>query len=190
MGEALMKEIIVLSGVSGVGKTYLLQNTLQTYQWLCQIPSVTTRIHREGVNESASRIFLNRADFITEENKGNLIFVNTVFGEKYAYRKADIVNGINSNKTVLIEMKISSVKQVRAMFSKVACVYITANKNYAETEIETNRNNRHIRLQDAIDESNLIKHTNLYAGEIDVFFYNNFDEESLYRFKNLIMKLR
>lgn len=185
-----MKEIIVLSGVSGVGKTYLLQSALQTYRWLYQIPSVTTRLRREGVNESTSRVFLDRADFITEENNGNLVFVNTVFGEKYAYRKADIINGLNSNKTIIIEMKISSIKQVRAMFSNVACIYITANQNYAETELEMNRNNRLIRLQDAIDENNLIKHTNLYADEINAFFNNNFDENSLFRFKKLIMEIR
>ena len=185
-----MKEIIVLSGVSGVGKTYLLQNALQEHQWLCQIPSVTTRLRREGANESNSRIFLSRADFRSEESKGNLIFVNTVFGERYAYRKIDIISGINRKKTVLIEMKISSVKQVRAMFSKVACIYITTNRDYGETEIGKNRNNRGIRLKDAIDEKNLIEQSNLYVDEIDVFFNNNFDEESLYRFKELLMELR
>ena len=190
IGGCVMYETIVLSGVSGVGKSFLIQQAIQEYDWLCQIPSVTTREKRTGIDESGSRIFLSENEFECETESGNLIFVNDVFGEKYGYRRNDIVCSINHGKTVLLDMKVDSIFEVKKIFPKTLCIYIKVQNQDIEKEIGNDRNNRCIRIREAEFEQRKIDEEGLQASGIDILFENSVDMESVYRFKKILAKLR
>lgn len=184
-----MYDIIILSGISGVGKSFLIHQAIQEYKWLCQVPSLTTRKPRRETDESDSRIFLDEKEFAREEKKGNLIFINTIFEEKYAYRYSDIMDAIKCNKSVLLDMKISSVSEVKKTFLKTLCIYIKVENQKMKSAIGVDRNSRELRIQDALLEQDMIDKNELYINEIDILFENNMDTDSIYRFKKLLKKL-
>ena len=190
MGDFAMKDFIILSGISGSGKSFLIQHAIQEYDWLCQIPSITTREQRVGVNESDSRIFLSEEDFDEEIKQENLIFINTIFGKRYAYRKTDIDYSVSCGKTILLDMKISTVSQVRTQFSNIFCIYIKVKSRNIKTELGLVRNNQDVRLKDALLEQESIERVSAYSKEIDLFFENNFDMDSVTRFQQLLSELR
>lgn len=185
-----MYDIIILSGVSGAGKSFLIQKAMQEYEWLCQIPSITTRDPRKGIDESGSRIFLSESEFDDEMKDGNLVFYNVVFEKRYAYRYSDILNSIRQGKIALLDMKISAVYQVKKMFPKTLCVYIKIPKQNVETEIGFDRNNLKLRVEDALSEQQGIEENDILTKEIDILFQNNIDRESVDRFLKLLVKLR
>lgn len=184
-----MYETIVLSGVSGAGKSFLIRQVIQKYDWLCQIPSVTTRRQRPGIDESGSRIFLGEEEFEYEVECGNLIFVNDVFGKRYAYRYSDIICTISHGKTALLDMKVDTISEVKMLFPKTLCIYIKIQNQNIEKEIGNDRNNRSIRIREAESEQRKIEEEGLQANGIDILFENSVDMESVHRFKELFAEL-
>lgn len=185
-----MYDIIILSGVSGAGKSYLIQQAIQEYEWLCQIPSITTREPRSGIDESDSRVFLNEKEFDFMIRNDELVFINTVFEKRYAYRYSDIMKAINCGKSILLDMKINTVSQVKKLFPRTLCIYVKVQSQNIEKEIGLDRNNRNIRLREAEMEQLDIEKSDLYTAEIDILFENSIDMYSLNKFKELLARLR
>lgn len=185
-----MYDIIVLSGISGAGKSYFIQHAIEKYDWLCQIPSVTTREVRDGIDETATRVFVDERSFDDEKKKGNLLFSNTIYGRKYAYRKLDILNSIQAGKTVILDMKLDAVKDVRDVFPKTFCIYIKVKLQDIKKEIGLERNNLELRMEDAAEEQRKVDTIPAFAEKADIIFENTMDWDSVDRFMDLISMLR
>ena len=70
--------MIAVVGISGSGKTYLIDLAVELYKdkGLIKIPAITTRSPRQGVDESANRIFVTEEDYFEMKRDGQLALIN------------------------------------------------------------------------------------------------------------------
>lgn len=184
-----MYDAIVLSGITEAGKSYLIHRAAKEFNWLNQIPAVTTRERRDGVGDEETRIFLDDIAFEQERQEGKLLFVNEVFGKKYAYRATDIDASICAGKTALIDIKISAVSQVRARLKNIFCIYVVPGSSKSKMSAAISRNNWKERVKDAAIELQSAEKIALIKRETDIIFENSFDESAVSQFLRLIASL-
>lgn len=78
--------LIILFGVSYVGKSVLIQQLRSRFGWL-SIPTYMTRPLRFGETE---KISVSQEDFLEMEDKNHFVCVNHIFGNKYGTPKREI----------------------------------------------------------------------------------------------------
>lgn len=86
-----MKEspILVISGLSGVGKTSLVDALCKEYHWCRPVLGTTTRIPRSGEVNGRHYHFMGKAEFRSRKAKGQFVEHVDLFGDSYAIgRKA------------------------------------------------------------------------------------------------------
>lgn len=86
-GENIMKKgrIITLSGMSGVGKSYLIKRLLSRTECFEKLKAVTTRKIRDDEINGVDKYFISMQDFVEKDNNGEMCVVNEVFGNMYGY---------------------------------------------------------------------------------------------------------
>ena len=116
-------KIVTLSGISGIGKSFLKNYLLSNNSNFVSLISVTTRSKRLNEVEGIDKFFVTFEDFEKQNNSGNLEVVNMVFGNWYAYKKSQIQlcnDGIN----LITELFYKNVYEFKNEFSNTISVYI------------------------------------------------------------------
>ena len=89
--------LVILSGNSGTGKTFLQDLILQSNNTFIQIPKYISRDAREGEKDTADKFGVNEA-VIKEE----CTWVYKQHGNLYGFNEADILDAINSGKNAIL----------------------------------------------------------------------------------------
>lgn len=116
-------QIITLSGISGIGKSFLKSYILENNANFQSLISVTTRNRRQNEVEGVDKFFYSLGEFKKEYCSGKLCVVNEVFGNWYAYKKSQIDlcdNGIN----LITELFYKNVHEFKVEFSNALSIYV------------------------------------------------------------------
>ena len=180
--------ILVLVGISGVGKSYFTDLLVKNNNFK-HIPTVTTRLPRKGEVNGIDRIFWNVSEFNNAKKDHKLICASKMFGNWYG---SDIsLFHDNKNKNIVCQLRYNVVEDFKNHFSNVYCIYIKPNSieqtvNQVEKRNLTNVEYT-IRLAELKKELNLIdKQSNTI---FDFIFTNDFPKNSVSNFLNLINKI-
>ncbi|BAU42139.1 hypothetical protein [Leptolyngbya sp. O-77] len=87
--------LAIIFGVSGVGKSSLIQNLRNEFGW-SSIPTYMTRSLRPGETE---KISVSEADFAKMENENRFVCVNQIFGNKYGTPRKEIEIAIHDKES-------------------------------------------------------------------------------------------
>ncbi|MHB8362492.1 MAG: hypothetical protein ACYDBX_02630 [Patescibacteria group bacterium] len=113
---------IVISGVSGVGKTTIINMLRQIDNRIEYISPITTRKLREG---ESNKVHVSKKEFLILEKNNDFVFVNKIFTNLYGTPKKDIINVINNNKIAILDFPINKTKELdRYDYIKIFSIYI------------------------------------------------------------------
>ena len=110
----LQGKIITLSGISGIGKSFLKSYILANNSNFQSLVSVTTRNRRKNEVDGIDKFFYSSEEFERENCFGHLCVVNEVFGNWYAYKESQIElcdSGIN----LITELFLSSIQSMNLL---------------------------------------------------------------------------
>lgn len=179
-------KIVTLSGISGIGKSFLKSYILSNNPNFQSLISVTTRNRRLNEIEGIDKFFYELEEFEKENYSGRLCVVNEVFGNWYAYKKSQIElcdSGIN----LITELFYKNVHKFKAEFPNALSVYVLPNdieRTKAELrarKLELNDLNK--RLKDIDDELAFF-----YGNRelFDIVITNDYTEKSCLSLQQLI----
>lgn len=148
-------KIVTLSGISGIGKSFLKFYILANNTDFQSLISVTTRNRRTNEIEGVDKFFYSLEEFEKEKHSDRLCVVNEVFGNWYAYKKSQIELcdcGIN----LITELFYKNVYEFKLEFPNTLSIYVLPNdiertkSELKARKLETRDLNR--RLKDIDDE--------------------------------------
>ena len=163
-GEYSMQQgkIITLSGISGIGKSFLKSYILANSSDCQSLISVTTRHKRKNEVEGIDKFFYSLEDFEKENYSGRLCVVNEVFGNWYAYKKSQI-ELCNIGINLITELFYKNVFEFKCEFTNTLSVYVLPN-DIERTKLELQSRN--------LEASDFFKRLKDIDDELE-FFYNN-----------------
>ena len=179
-------KIVTLSGISGIGKSFLKSYILSNNPNFQSLISVTTRNRRLNEIEGIDKFFYELEEFEKENYSGRLCVVNEVFGNWYAYKKSQIElcdSGIN----LITELFYKNVHEFKAEFPNALSVYVLPN-DIERTKVELRArklelNDLNKRLKDLDDELAFF-----YGNRelFDIVITNDYTEKSCLSLQQLI----
>lgn len=114
--------IVVLSGVTGVGKSYL-KSIIQDKLNLENLLLVTTRAKREGEIEGKDKYFFTIDEYNKKKQTGEIAVTFNFLGENYAYYTKDLLN----NKNSIVELHYATITEFKKVAKQVLAIYILPN---------------------------------------------------------------
>jgi len=101
--------LILIAGVSGVGKTTIIDSLVKCFQWKV-VPTYTTRKLRD--NES-DKISVSEIEFLELSNEEKFIDVNYLYGSYYGTPEKEILTAIRDNASFwALDFPIDKISQV------------------------------------------------------------------------------
>lgn len=186
MGE---NKVIIVSGVSGTGKTFLIDSLLREFPLFKKLTTITTRPKRDDEIFSKNKEFVDAATFRKMVLLNKLFIVNTVFGYEYAFNINEFNTKIRESH-IILELKLECLYQLKEMYKNIFSIYIYPNKLETAIENISDRNTYLERLKDIKNELNNLKNQSLPNSEmIDVMFRNCYDTASVDKFINIVKKV-
>ena len=117
-------DLFVLSGPSGSGKSTIAKALLASMPELTHSVSVTTRPARTGEILGQDYIFVSREDFDRMIKDGQFLEHAEVYGNMYGTSKKFIEHTLNDGKSILLDIDICGVKQLRRSGLNATYIYI------------------------------------------------------------------
>lgn len=108
-------KIVTLSGISGIGKSFLKSYILANNTDFQSLISVTTRDRRTSETDGIDKFFYSLEDFEKENHSGKFCVVNEVFGNWYAYKKSQI-ELCDSGTNLITELFYKNVHEFKVEF--------------------------------------------------------------------------
>ena len=179
-------KIVTLSGISGIGKSYLKTYILSNMSNFQSLISVTTRKPREKEKNGIDKFFYSLEEFEREMKQDKFRTVNKVFGNWYAYKESQIKLcdcGVN----LITELFYKNVHEFKTEFPNTLSVYVIPN-NVEETKKKLKL--RNLNLDDLskrvkeIDDELAFFYNNREL--FDIVITNDYTEKSCLLFQNLI----
>lgn len=119
-------QIITLSGMSGVGKSYFINHLLENSNDFEKLRAVTTRKPRKDEVDGVDKYFITRDEFQSQNENGQLCVVNEVFGNMYGYYKKDIEK-VNQGINLITELYYSEIPSFKLEHPNTISIYIIPN---------------------------------------------------------------
>ena len=119
-----MSNIFIISAPSGCGKTSLVRELCQTYSFLEQTVSYTTRTIRSGEVEGEDYHFISKDEFI--ENKKNNKFIESqkVYDNFYGTTYESINTILESGKDAILEIDYKGMLLIKSKIPSSRSIYI------------------------------------------------------------------
>ena len=119
-----MSNIFIISAPSGCGKTSLVRELCQTYSFLEQTVSYTTRTIRSGEVEGEDYHFISKDEFI--ENKKNNKFIESqkVYDNFYGTTYESINTILASGKDAILEIDYKGMLLIKSKIPSSQSIYI------------------------------------------------------------------
>lgn len=116
--------LFVLSGPSGSGKSTIAKALLASMPELTHSVSITTRPPRKGEILGQDYIFVSREDFDQLLKDGQFLEHAEVYGNLYGTSKKFIEGTLSDGKSILLDIDICGVKQLRHAGLNATYIYI------------------------------------------------------------------
>ena len=182
-------KVIVISGVSGAGKTFLIDSLLNKMPSIKKLTTITTRPKRDDELGVKSKKFVDKETFNKMLNLKKLFVVNTVFGFEYAFDMKEFETKTKKSHLIL-ELKLEDIHQIKEIYEPVFSIYIRPEKPETAIKNINNRNTFYERLEDINHELNNLENKSLPNFQlIDTVFCNRYDDSSIDDFIITIKKV-
>lgn len=106
-----MIEPLIISGPSGIGKNFLVEQLKARYQTFDYVVTPTTREIRPGEVEGVDYYFLNPEQYAALQVGKDLFMDNLVFGNRYGFCYSDVNRIIKAEKIPVASVTVSMVDQ-------------------------------------------------------------------------------
>lgn len=120
----MKKQVIVISGPSGVGKSTICREIVKRIDNIYLSVSTTTRQKKEGEQQGREYYFVNRDEFEKQIKAGNFLEYAQVFGNLYGTPKDKLVQVLNKGKTVLLEIDVQGAQQVKKLYPEAKLIFV------------------------------------------------------------------
>ncbi len=123
-----MKEgkLIVISGISGVGKSSIYKAMVERYDNYVVSVSKTTRAPRAGETDGVDYFFCTREAFEKAIAEDELIEYAVYLGNYYGTPKSYVMQQLAAGKDVILEIEVQGAFQIREKFPDAILVFVAA----------------------------------------------------------------
>lgn len=123
----MMENLIIVSGLSGAGKTTLVDYALKFFPDSRKVLTCTTRKMRRGEENGVHYRFYTRRQFTIRRECGQFAeSKSSVYGNMYGTRKEDILSACGSATLVFLIVDIQGLKTLSKLYPKSRKIFITA----------------------------------------------------------------
>ena len=119
-----MSNIFIISAPSGCGKTSLVRELCNTYSFLEQTVSFTTRSIRLGEVDGYDYHFISKETFIDKRSKNEFIECQSVYENYYGTSYDSIDTILKSGKDVILEIDYKGMLTIKSKIPKAKSIYI------------------------------------------------------------------
>ena len=117
--------IIVLSGLSGVGKDTVLKHIQERGCPFHFVVTATTRPPREGEVHGRDYWFVTREEFLRMIEAGELMEHAIVYGEYKGIPKRQVQEALASGKDVVLRLDVQGAETIRALAPEALLIFLT-----------------------------------------------------------------
>jgi len=173
-----MARLIIISGASGAGKSFLLEIAKELPLKIVPIKKVTTRKNRKNENSDETLdLKLNRG----QDEISNCDYTYPYNGNNYGFNKEDINKELNQNKNpIVIVAKCDTIKKIKNDYKNALVIYVQSALNGEDLQKELEKRGDNVSLEERTTRQNeslkdYIRHIN--DKIFDYVLINNFQEQ-------------
>ena len=119
-----MSNIFIISAPSGCGKTSLVRELCQTYSFLEQTVSYTTRDIRSGEVDGQDYHFISKDEFIKNKKNNKFIESQNVYDNFYGTTYESINEILASGKDAILEIDYQGMLLIKSKIPSSQSIYI------------------------------------------------------------------
>ena len=119
-----MSNIFIISAPSGCGKTSLVRELCQTYSFLEQTVSYTTRTIRSGEVDGQDYHFISKDEFIDNKKNDKFIESQKVYDNFYGTTYESINQILASGKDAILEIDYKGMLLIKSKIPSSQSIYI------------------------------------------------------------------
>ena len=119
-----MSNIFIISAPSGCGKTSLVRELCQTYSFLEQTVSYTTRTIRSGEVDGQDYHFISKDEFIDNKKNDKFIESQKVYDNFYGTTYESINTILASGKDAILEIDYKGMLLIKSKIPSSQSIYI------------------------------------------------------------------
>ena len=119
-----MSNIFIISAPSGCGKTSLVRELCQTYSFLEQTVSYTTRDIRSGEVDGQDYHFISKDEFIENKKNNKFIESQSVYDNFYGTTYESINEILASGKDAILEIDYKGMLLIKSKIPSSQSIYI------------------------------------------------------------------
>ena len=119
-----MSNIFIISAPSGCGKTSLVRELCQTYSFLEQTVSYTTRAIRSGEEDGQDYHFISKDEFIESKKNNKFIESQNVYDNFYGTTYESINEILASGKDAILEIDYKGMLLIKSKIPSSQSIYI------------------------------------------------------------------
>ena len=119
-----MSNIFIISAPSGCGKTSLVRELCQTYSFLEQTVSHTTRTIRSGEVDGQDYHFISKDEFIENKKHNKFIESQNVYDNFYGTTYESINEILASGKDAILEIDYKGMLMIKSKIPSSKSIYI------------------------------------------------------------------
>ncbi len=170
--------IITLSGVTGVGKSYL-KKEIEDKLGIKAQTIVTTRTKREGEQDGVDKKFVTDEEFERLKRNKDIVVTFEFLGNKYGYQKKEM----KSKKNSIVELHYSTIYQFKEEVKNTFSIYmIPKNIELAKQKLKERnlpKEVERLRLEEIEEHINNFQNDEYLRNQFDYIFYNDYTEKSI-----------
>lgn len=171
-------------GISGVGKSYLVNCAVKKYcPNLKKLVAVTTRPKRPNEIDGEDKYFLSKEQFMQERE--NMVFIRSIYGAYYGFKTQDL----KSNNKLIVELYYKDFLKMKKEKYDMKGIYIWTPRRRYRKGIVKKRYCEYIpflRREIADIIINIIHKILLKLGLFDYIICNQYDELSKQKILSII----
>lgn len=179
--------IVILSGITGAGKSYLKKHIINKLNFK-NIVIVTTRDRRINEVEGIDKHFVSDEEFEKMKASGELSVCFEFLGNKYGYYTKDLTDGTNS----ITELHYNTIDDFKKCAKDVISIYIKPNVNMAKKQLKLRNLPKVVekfRLKEIKEQLHEFDENSQIREKFDYIISNDYSEDSLENATNLIKEL-
>lgn len=180
--------IITLSGITGVGKSYL-KKQIEDKLGIKAQTIVTTRMKREGEQNGVDKKFVSEEEFEKLKRNKDIIVTFEFLGNKYGYPKKEM----ESKKNSVVELHYSTIYQFKKEVKNTFSVYMIP-KNIELAKQKLKKRNlpeevEKLRLEEIEEHITNFQNDEDLRNQFDYIFYNDYTEKSIQKIIELLKNI-
>ena len=124
LGPAAGPLLIVLSGLSGVGKDTVLEGLVKSKLPLAISVSATTRARRANETDGVNYRFISKTEFQKLIDSGELLEWANVYGNLYGIPKEPVRKALKSGKDVIVKIDVQGAATIRKICPQAVLIFL------------------------------------------------------------------